>query len=166
MPAYNREFLTADEKDRYSRRLTHFLEDHIHKNKLTHAQVAEKVGLSPNRFTKLKSGIEQGRFLSSLDFIKSIAQLENMSLTEFTAFLDGEKSNASGKLYSWQDKIYRALEHMGIGVRRKFSDSLLSGAKESNERAELMCRLASAASNMDKKALKSLVEGYERLASQ
>lgn len=164
MPAYNRAFLTEDEKDRFTRRLSHYLEDHLHKNKITHAQAAEKLGISPNKFSQLKSGIEQGRFLTSLDYIKSLAKLENMPITEFISFLDGDKAESSSKLYSWQDKIYRALEHMGIGVRKKFADGLLAGSRDSNERAELMCRAAVAMGRLDKKALESLVEGFEKVA--
>ena len=31
MPAYNRAFLTEEEKEKFSRRLSHYLEDHTYK---------------------------------------------------------------------------------------------------------------------------------------
>src|SRR3989338_8021996 len=144
MPSYNRSFLTEEEKEKYSRRLSHYLEDYCFKNEITHYQAAEKLGISANKFSQLKSGGEQGRFLTSLDYLKSLAALDGMTVPEFLIYLDG-KSNQDSKIrYSWQDKIYKALEPIGISTRKKFAEACLMATSESTERTELMCRLATA----------------------
>ena len=163
MPAYNRAFLTEEEKEKFSRRLSHYLEDHTYKHRITHADAAKKLGISQNKFSQLKSGIEQGRFLTSLDYLKSLAKLENLEILDFIAYLEGDDGKQPDKRYSWQDKIYRALEHIGITCRKRFADALLVASRESGERAELMCRAATAMSQMDLKALEGFVKGFEKL---
>jgi hypothetical protein len=163
MPAYNRSFLTADEKEKYGRRLSHYLEDYCHKNKITHNQAAEKLGIASTKFSQLKSGSEQGRFLTSLDYIKSLAGLDGMTIPEFLIYLDG-KSNQDPKMrYSWQDKIYKALEPISISHRKKFADACTMATKDSTERVELMCRLATAVAGKNLKALEALVEAMEKI---
>ena len=163
MPAYNREFLTKDEKDKFGRRLAHYLEDHTYKNKITHAQAAEKLGISPNKFSQLKSGIEQGRFMTSLDYLKSLARLEKMPLLDFIAYLEGDDGERQDKIYGWQDKIYRALEHIGISCRKNFAEAILEASRDSSERTELMCRAAASMARLDLKALRAFVEGFEKV---
>ncbi len=163
MPAYNRAFLTEDEKEKYGRRLSHYLEDYCYKNEVTHFQAAEKLGISPNKFSQLKSGGEQGRFITSLDYLKSLAGLDGMSLAEFLIYLDG-KGNLDTKLrYSWQDKIYKALEPISISYRKKFVDACSMATKDATKRVELMCRLSTAVAGKDLGGLEALVEAMERM---
>ena len=166
MPAYNRAFLSPDEKEKFSRRLSHYLEDHTYKNRITHAEAAKKMGISQNKFSQLKSGVEQGRFMTSLDYLKSLAQLENMHLPEFISYLDGNESQTPDKKYDWQDKIYRALEHIGIPARKRFADAMINTSRESGDKVELLCRALSAMSKMDVKALEGFVNGFEKLSQQ
>ena len=161
MPSYGRSFLKEEEKDKYSRRLSHFLEDYCYRNKVTHNQAAEKLGISSNKFSQLKSGGEQGRYLSSLDYLKSLANLEGMTLTEFIAYLDGDTQQARPN-YSWQDMIYKALEVVSIVTRRKFAEACARVAGDS-ERTEVMLRAATAMETKNIEAVKALVEGLEKL---
>src|SRR5689334_7739643 len=108
MPAYKRTFLKEGEKKKYSRRLTHYLEDYTYRNKITHNEAAKKLGISSNKFSQLKSGGEQGRFLSSLDYLKSIAVLDDLSLPEFIKYIEGEDNNPDTvrQRLSWEEKLY------------------------------------------------------------
>lgn len=164
MPAYNRSFLNEEEKERYGRRLTHFLEDYTFRHKLTHAAAAKKLGISTNKFSQLKSGGEQGRFLTSLDYLKSIANLDGLSLPDFIDYIEGlENKESPAKKYSWADKIYRALESMSLLHRGKFVDAMQKAASRDNERLELICRLSTAVADKDIKVLRGLVEAMENL---
>ena len=163
MPAYNRSFLTAEEREKYGRRLSHYLEDYCYKNKLTHNQVAEKLGIASTKFSQLKSGSEQGRYLSSLDYLKSLAGLDGMTIPEFLIYLDGKSSQDPKLKYSWQDKVYKALEPIAISHRKKFADACIQATKEGTQRVELMCRLATAVAGKNLKALEALVEAMEHI---
>ena len=163
MPAYNRSFLTEDEKEKYGRRLSHYLEDFCYKNQVTHSQAAEKLGISPNKFSQLKSGGEQGRFITSLDYLKSLASLDGMNLAEFLIYLDGKGNLDSKVRYSWQDQIYKALEPISISHRKKFAEACSTATKDATKRVELMCRLATAVAGKDLGGLEALVEAMEKL---
>lgn len=165
MPAYMRTFLNEEEKAKYGRRLSHYLEDHTYKNKITHVDAAKKLGISSNKFSQLKSGGEQGRFITSLDYLKSLANLEGMSLPEFLSYIEGEEAEepVSRKHYTWEDQIYKALESISIHYRKKFVSVLTSASQDSEERVELLCRLAAAMGQKDMKALRSFVDAMERI---
>lgn len=164
MPSYNRSFLKEEERERFGRRLTHYLEDHTYRNKITHAEAAKKLGISANKFSQLKSGGEQGRFLTSLDYLKSLASLEGMSLPDFLNYIEGNDKEVSAKKYSWADKIIKALEPISISIRRKFADACTKASTEKNDRVELMCQLATAMADKDIEALRSMVDAIERMS--
>lgn len=167
MPSYNRSFLKEEEKERLGRRLSHYLEDYLYRNKVTHANAAKRLQISPNKFTQLKSGGEQGRFLTSMDYLKSLANLQGISVAEFVTYLEGKNEKADPKTkYTWLDKIYKALEQISISHRRKYADAISNASLNDNDRVELMCRLATAVEGMEIKALRSIVDGFERISDQ
>lgn len=162
MPSYKKTFLSEDEKERLGRHLTYYLEDYTYKNGITHNEAAKILGISSNKFSQLKSGGEQGRFLSSLDYLKALADLDNMTLNEFLSYLEGENSAPPKRQYGWQEKIYNALENVSITIRKKFADSMAKKGKDS-DRAELICRLVTASDKLDSKSLEPLIKMLENL---
>lgn len=164
MPTYRKTFLTEDQKEKYGRRLSHYLEDYCHRFKVTHAKAAEQLGLSTNKFTQLKSGGEQGRFLSSLDYLQSIASLTGMPVEEFVTYLRGTSApKPTGKRYNWQDKIYKGLEHASISIRRRFADICLQLGTQDSDKLEQLLRIVNALSEKDAEALESLADAVEKM---
>ena len=76
---------------------------------MTYSQAAEKLAIASTKFTQLKNSDKQGPFLSSLDYIKSLAILDRMIIPEFLIYLYVKSAQDPKLQYSWQDKIYKDL---------------------------------------------------------
>lgn len=167
MPIYGKSALSEEEKERLGRRLTFFLEEYIYHNKITSIEAAHRLGITPHKFSLLKNGGDQGRFITSMDYLKGLAKLDDLEMPEFMAFLeekDLDKVKATN--YSWDEKIYKALEGVSIPLRKQFAQEMES-SKETNPRlAEMVCRFGRAASKVDPVSIEKMIEIIEHLGSK
>lgn len=165
MPIYKTTCLSEKEKTKIGQRLGQYLEEYITNNNLSVTQAAENLGISPNKFSGLKGGFHNGRLLTSLDYLKSLAKLEDWELYEFIAYLESKNLNAvKEQSYTWDEQIYKALENISLTTRKKFCDKLQElHKKKEKERIELMCRISTSVASINIEALRLLVEGIEKL---
>ena len=79
--------LSKTQQKNLQRRLSHFLRHHQQKNDLLLKDVAKKLDYTPPKFADLcRSDKPHGRFISSLDFLKSLADLEKLSIGQLVTF--------------------------------------------------------------------------------
>lgn len=159
MPIYGRSALTEEEKQKLSQRLTYYIEEYLHNNRISSIEAANRLGIGPNKFSLLKNGGDHGRFLTSLDYLMGLAKLEDMELPDFMAFLL-EKDLKKAKIanYSWNEKIYSSLEGLSIPLRKQFADEMILASEKDSELVELVARFGKLINNVDKAVLEKLVE--------
>lgn len=166
MPIYGKPALTEEEKIRLGRRLTYYLEEYIYHHKVTAVETAKRLGVTANKFSLLKGGQEQGRFISSLDYLKGLAKLEDMELVDFMAFLEErDLDKVRTRSYTWDEQIYKSLDPIGIHPRKQFANKLEEAAQDKkSSKVELVIELATALLEVcNEESLKGLLAGFKAL---
>lgn len=163
MPTYTNYALTDDEKIKYGERLTHYIEEFLYHKKVQVTEGAKLLGISTTKFSQLKCGWDQGRFLTSMDYLTKLAKLENMDIADFVSYIKGRDSDKTKFVnYTWNEKIYKALEPACIMYRKEFADSLEKAASEvEQKRIELMLRLVTGVDDKGLEALEHMVKDVE-----
>lgn len=146
---------------KYQRRLSSYLYDYEYRHKVTAKEVAEKIGISSQKFSYVKSETKPyGRFINSIDLFTRLANLENMSVVEFFEYIEGqrEKDNApsqTSKVYNWQKILINAFEPIKTAIRIPFIDFCKKSAHEGKEKLELLLEIVNILQTKDYEAIKS-----------
>lgn len=169
MPIYADSVYNEDEKSEMGKKLTFYLEEFLFHNQLSVNDGAKFLNMTPIKFTQLKNGHGQGRYQSSMDYLKSLAQLQKMELSEFVALMEGKSTSEATKkskkeLYAWDVIVFKALEGAPLVYRKNFVDVLnkLTGKKE-GKLVGLLCRIGAAAGKFGEASMEGIALMLERL---
>lgn len=166
--------LTDQQKKKFQRRLSHYFRDFRYRNDLLSKDVAKILGYTPEKFYDLESEWKlHGRFLNSLDFLSTLASLENKSVTEFVSYLEGKQDRSESEggpdlnrtLYAWEKLLLEAFDPMSIVIRKEFIDICKESVADGKEKLESLIELANALKDKDAKAIKALTETLQKLTS-
>ena len=161
MPSLVKPILTEHQMLKYQRRLSSFLKDHEYKHNRQMKEVAEQFDMAPQKFSLVKSSSKPyTRFVNSLDLLARFARLENMSIGEFVAYLEGENKEEPGdakrKLYSWEKTIIDAFEPITAMARGKFLELCKESQREGKRKLEAMIELNNLLADRDAEAIEHL----------
>ncbi|MBP6219021.1 MAG: helix-turn-helix transcriptional regulator [Oligoflexales bacterium] len=108
------------------KKLSFFLRNHREKNNLSSKEMAYNLGYDPSRYCKIESeSLPYDRFINSIGLLKTFANLEGMSLSEFALFLDGESMSYQEQSYrKWEHKILNTFRKIKMNTRRDFLNLL------------------------------------------
>jgi hypothetical protein len=164
--------LTDHQKKKYQQKLSHFLKGIKYRNGLLSKELAEIMGYTAPKFYEMESDSKpHGRFINSLDFLSSIASLENMSLTDFAGYLEGkqdrfedeEASELNRKLYSWEKTVLEAMDPLSMIVRREFVEFCKESTAEGKTKLEVLLEVVNLLKEKDLEAIKSLRDTLKHL---
>jgi len=154
----------------YQRQLSNFLKTYRAKQGLLAKDVAEDIGYTPARYGQLESeSTPQTRFASSLEFLYTISSLDNMSISEFIIFLEGEQDRLNDlgqlkrELYQWEHKALKPLDAINRDLRDDYIEGLSSLI---SSKTELVLKLCTLATGLDDKVLQKFISLFEELASE
>ena len=130
----------SEEKVRfYEKRLNHYLSSYRNQNKLTNEAMAKKLGYSVDHYRKLESGAtSEGKFISCMDYLTSLAKISDMSLEQFIMYLNNkelvtdENKTPKRELFNWEIKILALFANIDMGLRSKFISFFYSNELEEN----------------------------------
>lgn len=137
---YKKKVLTDTQKKKYQRRLSHFFRDIKYRHSLQSKDLAEALEYTPQKFSVLESETKpHGRFTNSLEFLYSIASLDELSLSEFIFFIDGDTSRFKGvnsnlkrQMQEWEKEIVRSFSTLPLKTLRNFIDIVCKDSSTSN----------------------------------
>lgn len=139
------------QKKAFQRRLANFFKKYKDKNDILSKDLGKSLGYaSAGRFSELEHDyIPHPRFINSLEFLDSIASLEeNKSLWEFIRYLEG-KSSEESKESTDKDDISLFMEKIPLKLRKR----VRKVCSEANEDPKAKKRLQA--------MLELLIEGFE-----
>lgn len=163
--------LTETQKNQFQRRLSHFFRDHRYRNDLEPKDVAKKLRYdSVARYSTLESeNIPYPRFVTSLDFLASIAALEGMCVSDFVSYLEGKQADdqprlAGRNLAKWEQVLLDAFAPIAIGVRREFANFCKETVNSRDKKKlEMIIEIANILHGKDEKAIEALRNALEAL---
>ncbi|MCB9229696.1 MAG: hypothetical protein H6618_08805 [Deltaproteobacteria bacterium] len=163
--------LTDSQKKKFQGRLAHFFRDHRYRNHLEPKDVAHKLGYaSVARYSTLESeNIPYPRFVTSLDFLSSIAALEGMCVGDFVCYLEGKQESdrprsAGRALTKWEQALLDAFAPVSIGIRRAFTNFCKETVESRDKKKlEMILEIANILHGKDEKAVEALLNALQFL---
>ncbi len=162
------------QKKKFQRRLSRFFKEFKYRNGLLSKDVAEILGYTAPKFYEMESDRKpHGRFINSLDFLASIASLENMGLSEFVNYLEGKEDRFEGeessvlnrKLYAWEKTVLEAFDPLSVMVRKEFVELCKDAAGEGKAKLEVLLELVNVLKGKDIESLRSLCDALQKLTA-
>lgn len=160
MPVYRKTFISNKDKDRFKRRLSTYLQNFVETNEIPSKMVADQLGMLDNVFSGLKNntGVAASRFISSIDYLKGLASLEQMSLQDFITFIENKTSNSGGKYISIQH-LTEAFEWVSLTQRSLFISNMLAASREYDAKdLNNLLRLFNASFDLSSSNIKEMIE--------
>lgn len=157
--------LTKTQKKNLQRRLSHFLRHHQQKNDLLLKDVAKKLDYTPPKFADLcRSDKPHGRFISSLDFLKSLADLEKLSIGQLVTFLEeGEQQNTERT--DKDELLIKAFKVLKASHRKELNEFLNKSNRVNTQERELFRELLEVLMILIKKNDLSKVKAIKEMIS-
>ena len=163
--------LTEHQQLKYQRRLSSYLKDYEYKNNLQAKDVAEKIDISPQKFSYVKSDKKPyGKFINALDYMAKLGNLEEMSIGEFVEYLEGKRDKdehdkaAGNKIYGWQRDLLQAFEPLTVKIRSEFVDLCKQSSKQGKRKMEALLAIVNILKDKDIEAIESLRETLAKLS--
>lgn len=164
---YKKQTLTETQKKKYQRRLSHFFKDLKYKNSLQSKDIAEELEYTPQKFSALESESKpHGRFINSLEFLHTIACLDDLTLSEFVFFIDGDTSRFNGvengmkrEIRGWEKELIRSFSLIPLKILRNFIDNICVEAANLNSiKFSQMVEILLEMQKIDEKGIASLLQ--------
>ena len=163
--------LTDTQKKRFQRRLSHYFKDHKYRNGVDSKKIAKQLGYdSITRFYGLESeNIPFPKFINALDFLASLANIDNMRVGEFVSYLEGDVERFKGdqpadlgrNLHEWERTIIEAFDAISMLVRKDFIELCKEVEKDGKKKLQVLLQIVNILKNKDVKALESLRDGLQ-----
>ena len=142
MPLVHKNKITITDQKKFQRRLSHYLRDYAGKKGLLLKEVAQKIGYSEAKFAALTRADEpHGRFITSLDFLKALASLEKLSISDFISLLEGGPKITLKDSNDKDELIVKAFKSLKASKRKKFIEFLAKSNLISSSERELFVEI-------------------------
>ncbi len=153
----------------YQRRLSNYLRTFRFRNNISSKGMAVKLDYASSRYSRLESeSIPFDRFISSVDFLKTLADIEGLSFSEFATMLEGSQGKEKNKSSKWKSKLVDIFENIGSKTMRGFLAVANTDSKQEKEELELAIELYVRLKNgkLSSEAFKSLVRIMQELTGK
>ncbi len=162
-------FLTEHQQLKFQRRLSHYLKDYEYKNNVYAKDVAEKIDISPQKFSYIKSDkIPYPKFVNSLDYLAKLANLKQMSVAEFVKYLEGdqdtdEEIESERKRSNWEKLLIASFEPLTSKNRLKLIELCKESLRDGKRKLEALIEIINVLQNKDVEAIESLRDSLKKL---
>lgn len=161
-------FLTEHQQLKFQRRLSHYLNDYEYKNKVQAKEVAEKIDISPQKFSYVKSDkVPYPRFINSLDYLAKLGDLKQMSVTEFVEYLEGrDKDNGEDvevKPSQWNKTMIEAFEPLTSSTRVQFLELCKKSLRDGKRKMEALIEVVNILHHKNTESIEALRDALKKL---
>ncbi len=126
----------------YQRRLANYLKSFRFRNDLSPKDVASKLDYVLSRYYRLESdSIPYDRFINSIGFLTSLAELNNLTFSEFACYLDGVTEKTQDKNEKWKLKLNNIFENVNSKNLRGFLSVASTETKDDKEELETILNI-------------------------
>lgn len=104
--------------------------------------MSKNLGYASSRYSRLESeNIPYERFISSLEFLKMLAEVKKMSLSEFVLYLEGNDFKSNETLSKTDKSIINLFENISSRIMRNFLKVASTENKKEKESLESILNL-------------------------
>jgi transcriptional regulator with XRE-family HTH domain len=152
----------------YQRRLANYLRGYRLRQDISSKDMAAKLGYASSNYSRLESEtIPFDRFISSIEFLKMLADIEGLTFSEFACYLEGAKAEG-GRSQKWKAKLVDIFENIGSKTMRSFLAVANTDSKREKEELEMALDLYNCvkSGNLSSETLNSLLQITKDLCSK
>lgn len=160
-------FLTEHQQLKFQRRLSHYLNDYQYRNKIPAKEVAEKIDISPQKFSYVKSEkVPYPRFINCLDYLAKLGNLKQMSVTEFVEYLEGrgrDEDETEVKVSEWNKTLIESFEPLTSKTRIRFLELCKKSLRDGKRRMEALIDIANILQDKDIEAIETFRDALKKI---
>ncbi len=136
-------------KQKIQDKFAHYLKSYRRRKDLTQAELAKRLDYAESHIRKFEGRQADNRMTRALEFMRTIAALEDLDLISFLAYLEGraDADATHRQLYPWELTVLASLQAVDLTTRRQFVAGYLANEKNT-ERVSKVLRLAAKIGNL------------------